>query len=316
MRDSIDQKSPFQTTDAPRRGGALAVGVVLVAFVGVAAWLKVVPAQPSTPNPYPKAAVHLPIHPLEDLNGQRRAELCALRQQQYAAVPSLAPSWPGYQAEYSKLVSQVDWAGGWVGIDGVARCTRDDFPRRFREGPSLLSAMWLNPYLPVLVFPAKFELGFPDTAPGALAPDVLPASAELDGPRRKLTVTYKLGSVLARSAREEQPPHVMLNHFNAREQGFTHYCVRAAEGLRYVPVGNANHPDGNVMPVDQDLRALEAGHIQANQLYIRTDSFVTYDLSKLPARLEIVLWKKEPEEAKTPADLTEVILLDGPAQEL
>lgn len=288
-------------------------GLALLAFVGTAAYLKIVPRQPSTPNPYPKQAVFLPLRPLLDMNGMARAELCAARQKQYAAVPELAAAWPGYRAEESKLVSAVDWQGAWVGIDGVTRSLADDFPRRFREGPSLLSAVWLNPFVPVLVLPAKFELGFPDTPPGALAPDVLPASAELDGPRRRLTVTYKLGPVLPRCARQHPPPHIFLNHFNAHEQGFSHWCVRQTDGLRYVPVGNANHPDGSLMNVDQDLRAVEAGHIKANQTYIRTDSFVTYDLEKLPARLEISLWKKEPADAKTPADLTEVILLDGPA---
>lgn len=301
MWDNIGRNTPFQT---------IAVALALTAFAGLAAYQKLTPR---TSNPYPREVLSLPVAPLQDFNGKTREELLQLRQSHYDGVASLKGE---YRAGESETLAQVNPAWPWIGIDGIARCDRDGYKVHYREGPSLLSGIWLNPHLPVLIQPSKFELSIKDAGASELAADVLPAEASLDGPRRQLTVTYRMGRLLAQHARESHTPHLYLATINARDLGFTRFAVQSVTGLRNLKVGHADHPDGTLMPIDQDLRVLTAGGVKANQVYLRTDSFVNYDLQRLPARLEISLWKGEPENAKTPADLTEVILLDGPAQEL
>lgn len=246
--------------------------------------------------------IEIPIQPMVELDYLSRADIYALRA---AAVERHRELIEGDYRPTPEVFSSISDGKPWWGILGISYYGPGV---RSSEGPSEQSRYIVNPFLLVgLRDSLAYKLHESELPPAAIWPEPSRLVWHID--RKFGRVTYPLRDYWRLHQRYHGRYARSLEFdilaYNARDFGFTHLAIDrlASRNLRLLPSTakstsileflhcgpNCGHPDGccnNVSPDQPELRLA---------------------LRRLPARVVIKLWRKEPRTASQPGDMVFVI---------
>ena len=285
--------------------------------------------EPWTPESLPKEKFSLKIAPMADFNHRTREQILELRSQNIQAEPRLAGVVPAdYQVATRGIARNINFGGPWVGLEGpIFASPAGDLSHHLTKGPSMVSVPWSNPFLLMVTeYDHRFDYpedmravfdseGKPPHSP-RLDQDILPVSAEFDGPGRRLTVTYRWLSTPITTAGEVRP-YLALLPVNAYDLGLNYYAVSrsGSQGILcqnradQKPWFDSTHPSHSFFSHDVSE---DWGGADVNDVYFGVRSYPTLSVERLPARVEVSFWRERPGTAQVvPPDFSETIVIQG-----
>lgn len=281
-------------------------------------WL---PACSSTPpfsaGSFPKEGVQLKVNGPVDLDGKPVSDVHKLRDEAIKAEPllkGLVPS--GYKAASSVLLSSVDDGLPWLGLEGWACSTPENFATNFSDGDSIASVVIGNPFVLVSLKSAFVEMAcykvWDDQAKEFAMSELVPSEVSLDGPARKVLCKYQWHGIpptRIHMAQEPERPEYLLNTANAKDLGLN-FCKVVGARSEGVTVSEMD----KLRETNQRYNGTHLqGHnkVKVNDQIIATAAFTTVRFDRLPVKLTVELYRESPSDPQAAPDVTEEILVAG-----
>ena len=260
------------------------LAMMLLAVAGALLWSR----WPTGPQPPPAnslvpASVSVPLHEPIELDGWTRDQVWAHRSEQVALHPEL------HTTPYNvsrKILGAVEGGLPWWGIEG--QFCRGPGPEA-HAGPSEESRLVSNPYLLVGLLESWATSGR-----GQDCVPVWPRPVSLVHGASQAEVVYDLSHFAQRKRATGLKVRrtLQLAALNARDWGFTHLSILAAQGVG--PSRNSKLFDGPVLLRAYIHRGMSCGMEGGCNNGSPREPDLYFRVEELPARLELGLWKAEP----------------------
>ncbi len=297
----------FPLWASTRRGKALQVLVLAILLVILAGIVYVKFRPPPSPFTFPSGTIELRPNPMVELDFKTRAEVLELRRKAVQEHPEFLniPYVP-----QPAIFDGIQDGKAWWGIDDIFSYGPG---QKSIEGPSEESRFLVNPFLLVGLCEAH---AYPTIESGQ--PKPAPAHPELKslvwkGDRKTFEVTYEVGRFLRFLDRFRIPEReISLITYNAQDFGFEFLSLDTANA----PEIKSGNTSGKPILLRQFIHlGRSCGYPGGGNNGSPEQKELNFQVSRLPAKARIALWRNEPPSVTAPADLTILLNLEeGPAR--
>jgi hypothetical protein len=248
-----------------------------------------------------KDVFSLPIEEMISLNGNSKQDIYNVRKACVMRYPELAPAnYKPSEAVFGQIVDGKPW---W-GMLGLCYYGAGE---QSIEGPSRESQFILNPYI---LMGLKISRVVKLSGLGLLEPRIyypVPKSLVWNKKEKVAVMTYEVADFLDYQRQigmsEKDTKHMNLNTYNARDLGYPYYCIES-EHSENVSGPGVDRVTSNIQYIHCGGSCGHSGGCNNQSPYQAESEF---DISTLPARAVLKLWKKLPASAADNADMTFVI---------
>jgi hypothetical protein len=243
-------------------------------------------------------------NPMEELDFKTKQEIYDLRKARVLQHPDLAPE---HYAPSEAVFGQVMDKRPWWGIYGIYFYGNG---QNSVKGPSEQSIFLLNPYLLIgLREPNAYRK--PDLAPPGEGRIFYPQPlrVEWEAENRRALITYNLHDhyqhVTTHRYRPTSGYLLDLIAYNARDLGLPYLYVDAGKSENVVPLQRAE----KAFPINQYIHCgASCGYPGGcNNISPASPPELIIDIRKLPARVQVKLWRNEPKRVNDQSDMTVTI---------